>query len=76
MNIDPKRLLDAVLVIQSGEARTLVSENLEKVRSLARLNRVEFSDTASGNLLRGVWSHGEFGLMCTMRLMSRPRGRE
>ncbi|NLT67138.1 MAG: valine--tRNA ligase [Acidobacteria bacterium] len=62
MNIDPKRLLDAVLVIQSGEARTLVSENLEKVRSLARLNRVEFSDTASGNLLRGVWSHGEFGL--------------
>ncbi len=35
---------------------------MHKVRTLARLNKVEFSDSASGNLLRGVWRLGEFGL--------------
>jgi len=62
MNIDPKRSLDAVLAIHVSTDKDLVQENLKKVRTLARLNKVEFSDSASGNLLRGVWRLGEFGL--------------
>jgi len=62
MNIDPKRSLDAVLAIRVSTDKDLVQENLKKVRTLARLNKVEFSDSASGNLLRGVWRLGEFGL--------------
>ena len=62
MNIDPKRSLDAVLAIHVSNDKDLVQENLKKVQTLARLNKVEFSDSASGNLLRGVWRLGEFGL--------------
>jgi valyl-tRNA synthetase len=62
MNIDPKRLLDAALVTVHQSDRDLVSANLEKVRSLARLKEVEFQSSLSGNLLRGVWRLGEFGL--------------
>jgi valyl-tRNA synthetase len=62
MNVDPKRSLDAVLAIHSSADKDLIYENMHKVRTLARLNKVEFSDTASGNLLRGVWRLGEFGL--------------
>lgn len=62
MNIDPKRSLDAVLAVPSAADRELVAANLEKIQSLARLGKVEFSDPAAGNLLRGVWRLGEFGL--------------
>jgi valyl-tRNA synthetase len=62
MNIDPKRALEAVLIMSSAADRDLVSQNLQKVKSLARLNKVEFSDSASGSFLRGVWRLGEFGL--------------
>jgi valyl-tRNA synthetase len=62
MNIDPKRALDAVLALGPGADRDLISGNMHKIQSLARLNRVEFSDPAAGNLLRGVWKLGEFGL--------------
>ena len=62
MNIDPKRSLDAVLAVQSAADRDLVSANMPKVCALARLNKVDFADPASGNLLRGVWRLGEFGL--------------
>jgi valyl-tRNA synthetase len=62
MNIDPKRSLDAVLVILDGMDRSLLSENMQKIRSLARLGKVEFANTLSGNFLRGVWKLGEFGL--------------
>jgi len=62
MNIDPKRPLDAVLALGPGADRDLISGNMHKIQSLARLNRVEFSDPAAGNLLRGVWKLGEFGL--------------
>ena len=62
MNIDPKRLLDASLIVRNPGDRELVSRNLDKVRSLARLNRVEYCESLSGKLLRGVWRLGEFGL--------------
>jgi valyl-tRNA synthetase len=62
MNIDPKRSLESVLIIQNPADRELVLQNLEKVQSLARLSHVEFSGSLAGNLLRGVWKLGEFGL--------------
>jgi valyl-tRNA synthetase len=62
MNIDPKRSLDAMLVIQNPSDKNLVSENMQKVRSLARLNGVEFADSLTGRMLRGVSKLGEFGL--------------
>jgi valyl-tRNA synthetase len=61
-NIEPKRLLDATLVAVDETGRDLVSANLEKIRSLARLNKIEFQASISGNMLRGVWRLGEFGL--------------
>jgi valyl-tRNA synthetase len=62
MNVDPKRSLDATLVVADPAGMDLVSENMEKIRSLARLNKVEFQSAISGKLLRGVWRLGEFGL--------------
>jgi valyl-tRNA synthetase len=62
MNIDPKRSLDAVLAISSSVDKGLISGNMQKIRTMARLNAVEFSDSPSGNLLRGVCRLGEFGL--------------
>jgi valyl-tRNA synthetase len=61
-NIDPKRSLDAILVIHSEQNRNTVADNLQKVRSLARLNKISFSDTAAGNQLRGVCRIGEYVL--------------
>jgi valyl-tRNA synthetase len=62
MNIDPKRTLDAVLAISSENDKKLVQSNLPKLLALARLKKLEFSEAASGNLLRGVSRLGEFGL--------------
>lgn len=62
MNIDPRRSLDAVLAIRSSDDKNLVTANVPKIQSLARLNTVEFSDSLSGRLLRGVSRLGEFGL--------------
>jgi valyl-tRNA synthetase len=62
LNIDPKRSLDAILVAKIQGDRDLISDNMQKVRSLARLNLIEFADSLSGKLLRGVSKLGEFGL--------------
>ncbi len=62
MNIDPKRSLNAVLVIRDPEDRKQVLGNIKKVQTLAKLNTLEFSESASGKLLRGVSKMGEFGL--------------
>jgi valyl-tRNA synthetase len=62
MNIDPRKTLDARLVIQNADQRDLVTKNMGKIRFLARLKNVEFCDSASGKLLRGVSKLGEFGL--------------
>jgi valyl-tRNA synthetase len=61
-NVDPRRLLNAKLVVKNAADRSLVAENMQKIKSLARLNDVELSDSLSGNLLRGVSKLGEFGL--------------
>ena len=60
--IDPKKGRDAKFVMPNQDHRILVSENMEKVRSLACLKEVEFCDSASGRLLKGVSRMGEFGL--------------
>ncbi len=62
LNIDPKISLDAVFVVPHPGDKDLIIENLSKVRSLARLNNVQFEASLSVNLLRGVWRLGEFGL--------------
>jgi valyl-tRNA synthetase len=62
MNIDPKRLLEVKLVVPSQEARELVEQNIPKLLSMARISRIEFSDSVAGNLLRGITRLGEFGL--------------
>ncbi len=62
MNVDPKRFLDATIVASSGPGAGLISANIEKIRSLARLNNIDFQSSISGSLLRGVCGLGEFGL--------------
>ncbi len=62
MNIDPRKQLSAMLVIENPNQRTLISENMEKIKALARLNRADFCDSISGSLLRGVSKIGGFGL--------------
>ncbi len=63
LNIDPRKVLDCALVIPDERARERVRRNMDKVRYLARLGDIRFSDRLPGNLLRGVWRLGEFGLV-------------
>jgi valyl-tRNA synthetase len=64
MNIDPKRSLDAVISTSDRRACEIVQQNIEKVRTLARLGRIEFTPALAQDriLLKGVWRLGEFGL--------------
>jgi valyl-tRNA synthetase len=62
MNIDPKKVLNAVLVIPDGNRKALVIQNLEKVKMLTRLGKTEISEIIPNNFLKGVWRSGEFGL--------------
>jgi valyl-tRNA synthetase len=62
MNIDPKRSMGVALVFSSAAGKDLAADNFEKIRSLARLNKIEFTDSIPANFLRGVWRLGEFGL--------------
>ncbi len=64
MNIEPKKQLDAVLVIPGETSRKIVMDSVDKVRLLARLRQVliEPSLPLDRALLKGVWRLGEFGL--------------
>ncbi|MEJ2246615.1 MAG: class I tRNA ligase family protein [Acidobacteriota bacterium] len=62
MNIDPRRLLDSNICLPKDDDKTLITRNLEKVRSLAGLGTVEFAEKLPEQMLRGVWRLGEFGL--------------
>ncbi len=62
MNVNPKSYLNAVIVAQDQAEQELILQNLDRVRLLARLDRIEFSRSLSSNLLRGMWKSGEFGL--------------
>jgi valyl-tRNA synthetase len=62
LNIEPKRILDARLVIADPHVRAIVSENSTKVQFLARLGKIEFVDALDSDVLKGIWRLGEFGL--------------
>ncbi len=64
LNIEPRKMLDAVLVFRDTEASDAIRRNSGKLRLLARLESVEFCDAipTSRVLLKGVWRLGEFGL--------------
>jgi valyl-tRNA synthetase len=62
LNIEPKRVLDARLVVPDAHVRTLVAENIDKVQYLARLGKIEFVDQLGSDVLKGIWRLGEFGL--------------
>ena len=62
MNIDPKRRLDACLIMKEESSRTLVKQNMSRLLTLARLNSIEFCETVTGGWLRGVSRLGGFGL--------------
>ncbi len=62
MNVDPKKVLNAVLSIPDENDKRLVSENLDKVRFLVHLDGIQFADMIPEKMLRGVWRLGEFGL--------------
>jgi valyl-tRNA synthetase len=64
VNIEPRRILDAVLVFRDLASAELVRRHVGKLRLLARLEQVEFCDEIpeSRILLKGVWRLGEFGL--------------
>lgn len=64
MNIEPKKILDAAVVIPDPGARDLVQAHLDKIRLLAKIGDMQLLDALpSGRvLLKGVWKYGEFGL--------------
>ena len=62
MNIDPKRRLDACLVLTSEENRRLVEQNMSHLITLARLNRVDFCEAVTTDHLNGVSKLGGFGV--------------
>jgi valyl-tRNA synthetase len=64
MNVEPKKTLDATLVVPSAAIRKLIRENRDKIALLARLGALEFAGdlpTQRGHL-KGVWKYGQFSL--------------
>jgi len=62
MKIEPKRMLEACLVIPEGDARSLIEDNMSKLLTIGRLSRVDFCEIVAGGWLRGVSKLGGFGL--------------
>ena len=62
MNIDPKKMLEAVLVVSVDSDQALVEDNVAKICSLVRLKKIRFLDALPEKMLRGVWRLGEFAL--------------
>jgi valyl-tRNA synthetase len=64
MNVEPKKVLDAAIVVNDAAMRQLLLANLDKIRLLARLKTVELPAQlpAEHVQLKGVWKNGEFGL--------------
>ena len=62
MNIDPKRRMDACLVVREQEDRVLIEQNMSHLLALARLNRVDFREVVTSGWLSGVSKMGSFGI--------------
>jgi len=62
MNIDPKRRMDACLIVREQEDRGIIERNMPHLLALARLNRVDFCEVVTGGRLSGVSKMGSFGI--------------
>jgi valyl-tRNA synthetase len=64
MNIEPKKMLAVTIVVANPAVQTLVQQNIDKVKLLARLSQAGFASGLPAHVaqLKGVWKHGEFGL--------------
>jgi valyl-tRNA synthetase len=64
LNIEPRKALDAFLVVPDPDCRRFLESNKSKVCLLARLNSLEFAPSLPQDrmLLKGVWRLGEYGL--------------
>jgi valyl-tRNA synthetase len=62
MNIDPKRRMDACLIVREREDRCMIEQNMPHLLALARLNRVDFCEVVTGGWLSGVSKMGSFGI--------------
>jgi len=62
MNIEPRRRLDACLIIKKEEDRSLIEQNMSRLLTLAHLNRVDFCEVVAGGWLNGVSKLGGFGI--------------
>jgi valyl-tRNA synthetase len=62
MNIDPKRRMDACLIVREQEDRGIIERNMPHLLALARLNRVDFCEVVTGGWLSGVSKMGSFGI--------------
>jgi valyl-tRNA synthetase len=64
MNIPDRKELDAYLIVTDEAARRLLDENRSKIRSLAKLGKLELVPQFPGDrmFLKGVSRSAEFGL--------------
>jgi valyl-tRNA synthetase len=62
MNIDPKRRLDACLIVKEEKDRGLIERNMPHLLTLARLNSVDFCEVVISGWLSGVSRLGSFGI--------------
>ena len=64
LNIEPKKTLDAFLVVADPDSRRLLESNKAKICLLARLNSLELAPSlpADRMLLKGVWRLGEYAV--------------
>jgi valyl-tRNA synthetase len=62
MNIEPKRRLDACMIVKKDEDRVLIKQNMAHLAALARLNSIDFCEVVSGGWLSGVSKLGGFGI--------------
>ncbi|MCL2877792.1 MAG: valine--tRNA ligase [Acidobacteria bacterium] len=62
MNIDPKRRLNACLIVREEKDRGLIDQNMSRLVALARLNSVDYCEVVAGGWLSGVSKLGGFGI--------------
>jgi len=64
MNVEPRKSLEAIVVVSDARVRELVQDNISRISHLARLSRVDFATALPSDriLCKGVWRFGEFGL--------------
>jgi valyl-tRNA synthetase len=64
LNVEPKKTLEAFLVVTDAGSRSLLEANSAKICLLARLSSLEFGSSLPTDrlLLKGVWRLGEYAV--------------